>query len=97
MAETGEFLAESQKERVNGGENDKHRELIAGRLRELRKKLLDLTNRNRLLSFKHSDRARTHVRVIDELPDILYEKLSDGDRLVFRSLGSPPSHPKKFS
>ena len=64
-------------------------ELLLQRLEGLRKHLLDLSNRNRLLNFKHNDRARTHVRVIDELPDVLYQQLRDGKRLRFRSLPEP--------
>ena len=44
-------------------------------IENLRTRLLDLSKRNRLISFKHSDRARNHVRVIDELPDVIYERL----------------------
>ncbi len=67
--------------------------LLQQRLAGLRKKLLDLTNRNRLLSFKHSERSRTHVRIIDELPDVLFSKLKDGEKLTFGSLPEPESRP----
>src|SRR2546423_5307826 len=63
-------------------------------IEELRKRLLDLSNRNRLLNFKFSDRSRTHVRVIDELPDVLYGKLIDGKRLTFAALPEPRDEPQ---
>jgi hypothetical protein len=61
----------------------------------LRKRLLDLSNYNRLLNFKFSDRSRTHVRIIDELPDVLYRKLvDDGKRLTFTALPEPKDEPQ---
>ena len=43
---------------------------LAGKLiADLRTRLLDLTNSNRLLSYKHPERAKTCVRVVDEQPD----------------------------
>lgn len=44
-------------------------------LEHLRKRLLDLTNRNRLLNFKHGKTGS--IRVIDELPDQLFELFLD--------------------
>ena len=78
----------------DGGELD---DVLLQRLEGLRKNLLDLSNRNRLLSFKHSERARTHVRVIDELPDTLYQRLTDGQRLLFKSLPEPDQRMSSLS
>lgn len=75
------------------GIDEQHRGLLAGRLARLRDQLLDFSNRNRLISFKHSERARTHIRVIDELPDILFAKLCDGDKLTFLALPEPETEP----
>ncbi|MDO8749941.1 MAG: DUF4011 domain-containing protein [Dehalococcoidia bacterium] len=60
---------------------------------DLRLRLLDLTNRNRLLNATFSDRSASHVRVIDELPDTLHQKLIDGKALSFRALPEPPDEP----
>ena len=60
-------------------EGDEAENLLHQRLAGLRDRLLDLSNRNRLLSFKHSERSRTHIRIIDELPDVLFAKLKDGE------------------
>ncbi len=68
-------------------------DLLLQRLEGLRNNLLDLSNRNRLLSFKHSERARTHIRIIDELPDVLFQRLSDGRRIQFKSLPEPEAEP----
>jgi hypothetical protein len=60
-------------------------------LAALRTRLLDLTLTNRLLNFKHG--ART-VRVIDELPDQLFERLREGAELEFLPVPEPPrDHP----
>ncbi|MCW5762885.1 MAG: DUF4011 domain-containing protein [Phycisphaeraceae bacterium] len=53
----------------------------------LRRKLLDLTIRNPLLSFKHSTRGQRYVRVIDELPNQLFERLEGERFLRFKSIG----------
>ena len=68
-------------------------DLLLQRLEGLRNNLLDLSNRNRLLSFRHSERARTHIRIIDELPDVLFRRLGEGRRLMFKSLPEPESEP----
>ena len=61
-------------------------------------RLLDLTNSNRLLNYKFSNRSRRHVRIVDELPDEVIGKLEDGKRLAFRSLpelGDEPQDEKE--
>lgn len=60
---------------------------------KLRTRLLDLTTRNPLISFKHSSRTRRHIRVVDELPDNLYSRLESDSKMRFRSLGEEPSEP----
>jgi hypothetical protein len=54
----------------------------------LRMKLLNLTKRNPLVKFRHSDRSRRFVRIIDELPVAVYERLAKGDSLKIESVGS---------
>lgn len=56
-------------------------------LEQLRKRLLDLTNRNRLLNFKHGKTG--NIRVIDELPDQLYELLFSEETLRFIPVPEP--------
>ena len=60
----------------------------------LRRKLLDLTTRNPLLSFKQGSRSRNHVRIIDELPDQLFRRLEDDLALRFRSVGAEREEPE---
>jgi len=63
-------------------------------LADLRLRLLDLSNKNRLLNYKFSERARSHVRVIDELPDQLHTKLVQGKSLTFAALPPPDETPQ---
>ena len=53
----------------------------------LRKRLLDLTNRNRLLNFRHT--ARSSLRVVDELPDQVLSTLLDGKGMDFSPVPEP--------
>src|ERR1700692_1859958 len=63
-------------------------ELIRRKIEKLRPKLLDLTRRNPLLSAPVSLRSNALVRVVDELPDGLFKKLTEGMTLQFNPL--PP-------
>lgn len=55
----------------------KANELIA-QLNDARKKLLDLTMRNSLLNFRHSDRSSNQLRVVNTHTDVLYVSLLQG-------------------
>ncbi len=88
----------------NGGSNEtagsaprvlSPREIAAQkRIAELRMRLLDLSNGNRLLNYKFSNRSRRQVRLIDELPNELINKLEEGKRLIFKSLPEPNDEPE---
>lgn len=67
---------------------------IKGTISKLRARLLDLTSRSPLISFKHSPRNRRYIRVIDELPDQLYQRLESDTPMRFKSLGDEPSEPE---
>jgi very-short-patch-repair endonuclease len=68
-------------------------QFVHEKISELRLKLLDLSNRNALLNFRHSEKALTHVRIIDELPDFLFGTFLDGHKLTFKSLPEPDDEP----
>ena len=51
------------------------RKYMTGTLERLREKLIDISKRNPLIAFKHSERGATFVRVVDELPDQLFNSL----------------------
>ncbi|SEI98325.1 Part of AAA domain-containing protein [Azotobacter beijerinckii] len=57
-------------------------------LEKLRSRLLDLSARNRLLNFSHA-RSKRFVRVIDELPDQLFAKLTEEKSMRFAAVPEP--------
>ena len=59
---------------------------VKKRVEEFRNKLLDTSKRNNLISFRHTERSRQHIRIIDELPDFLYTALLDGKTFIFKAL-----------
>lgn len=56
-------------------------------LDSIRKRLLDLTGRNSLLNFKHP--KTSCIRLIDELPDQIYEVLQQGTKFTFIPVVEP--------
>jgi very-short-patch-repair endonuclease len=63
-------------------------DFVAAALDKLRLRLLDLTLSNRLLNFKPT--RKSSLRVVDELPDVLWNRLQDGDELLFVPVAEPP-------
>ena len=59
---------------------------LAERISKFKERLLDLSARNRLLNSNFKAKAATQFRVIDELPDELYRKLSSNSKMFFEPL-----------
>src|SRR5215467_7907408 len=57
-------------------------------LDRIRTRLLDLTNRNKLLNFRHSPSS---LRIVSAPIDSVFTRLSDNERLVFVPVPEPPS------
>ena len=57
---------------------------LAEGLERLRKRLLDLTPRNRLLNFKHT--KKSSLRVVNEIPDFLFQSLLENTEFSFKPL-----------
>lgn len=57
-------------------------------LEKLRSRLLDLSARNRLLNFSHA-RSKRFARIIDELPDHLFETLTAEQTMRFAPVPEP--------
>lgn len=62
----------------DSAETRQRREWTLEAIADLRAKLIDLSKRNPLVSFKHSERGATYLRIIDERPDQLFETLTNG-------------------
>lgn len=58
-------------------------------LDRIRTRLLDLTNRNKLLNFRHS--PASSLRIVSAPIDAVFARLSDNERLVFVPVPEPPS------
>ena len=57
--------------------SEEHKSLLIKKIESLRKRLLDTSRRNPLISVNLSTRSNSVVRVVDELPDVLLSKLTD--------------------
>jgi very-short-patch-repair endonuclease len=58
-------------------------------IQQYRQKLLDLSSRNPLISFRHSERSRSHIRIVDEIPELLFNRLSNSRQVTFVPLPYP--------
>jgi Protein of unknown function (DUF4011) len=76
-----------------GTQNSDLKGLVLATVGRLRAKLLDLTMANRLLNFKPSEKSKSHVRVIEEIPEVLFEKLESGKELEFAWIEEPDLEP----
>lgn len=75
----------------SSSEDDSSQAYILKSLEDMRRKLLDLTSRNRLLNFpvaqKHSS-----LRIVDELPDQLFRTLISEEPMQFAGVPDPSRH-----
>ncbi len=72
---------------------DPYAEHIGGQIEEFRKQLLGMTLRNHLLNCPYGPRVLAQVRVVDELPDIVFERLEVGGDFTFLPLPEPRDQP----
>lgn len=65
--------------------------LASSSVKKLRNKILvgSTSNRNKLINYKHIDKKRDQVRIVDELPDQIYSRLYEGKDCVFKPLPEP--------
>lgn len=66
------------------------------KIAELRQRLLDLSNRNKLINFKHASKGGRQIRVVGEwLPKLYADMMLDGDKAVeFTALPPLPHEPE---
>jgi len=67
--------------------------LVRAMIEKLRAKLLDLTLSNRLLNFKPSEKSKSHIRIVDEMPENVFAKLDAGKELEFAWIEEPDVEP----
>lgn len=70
------------------GKMSKDDAFVLTSLEAMRKKLLDLTSRNRLLNFPITNKGSS-LRIVDELPDQLYQTLCTEDAMSFAPVPDP--------
>ncbi len=68
-------------------ESNKSKKFAFDSLESVRKKLLDLTGRNSLLNYRHP--KSSCIRLIDELPDQIYEVLESDRKFTFIPVPEP--------
>ena len=75
---------------------DPKTKLAKENIKKLRQKILEgsTTNRNKLINFKHNDKLRTQVRIVDEIPNEIFKGLIDGKTYSFKSLPEEEKEPK---
>ena len=66
---------------------------VADTIGHARKKLIDTSGRTSLISFKHSERSVSQLRIIDELPDEVVARLESGKSFTFSGLPQPQEIP----
>src|SRR5665811_1741879 len=88
-------MSTSEKRRTGGGprEPTDWERAAAARVADLRMRLLDLKNSNRLLNFKFTERSRSHVRVNEASSDAIFANLVEGKRLAFHALPEKSDEP----
>ena len=67
--------------------NDSTTKFAFDSLEAIRKRLLDLSGRNSLLNFKHP--KTSCIRIIDELPNQIYDELLNGRKFTFIPVPEP--------
>ncbi len=63
----------------------------AAGLAKIRARLLDLTNRNRLLNFRHT--SASSIRIVDADLDAVFARLLNGEEIPFRPVPEPKLPP----
>ena len=89
-----EFYKDLEAKEFIGDHNEELQSTTNNSLKELSKKLLDLTRRNRLINFRHTENSKRFVRFIDEIPDITLNKLNEGVTFDIISLPEPDFDPE---
>lgn len=69
-------------------------QIVAEKIKNLRPKLLDLSRRNPLIATRLSPRSSAHIRVVDELPEVLFFKLNNNQAMRLLPLPDIDTDPR---
>jgi hypothetical protein len=75
-------------------ETETLQDLVRAKIENLRPKLLDLSRRNPLIATKLGPRSNSHIRAVDELPDVLYFKLNNNQEMHLVALPAIEDDPR---
>ena len=81
FASDGGASGASPREAKSTADNPRHLQMRSWTyeaVSKLRAKLIDLSRKSPLISFKHSSRSASQLRFVDERPDLLFERLGQG-------------------
>lgn len=73
---------------------DKFLELTQKAIKKFRDNLLDISNRNNLININFNPRFHKTLRIIDEIPDLIFQKLEKNSKLQLVPLPPSPDNPK---
>jgi len=73
---------------------DKFLELTQKAIKKFRDNLLDISNRNNLININFNPRFHKTLRIIDEIPDLIFQKLEKNLKLQLISLPPSSDNPK---
>lgn len=73
--------------------DDPHATYINTQLENFREQLLGMTLRNNLLNCPHGSGTTAQIRIIDELPDAVFQRMEAGDGYTFLPLPEPRDAP----
>lgn len=69
-------------------------QIVTEKIKNLRPKLLDLSRRNPLIATRLSPRSSAHIRVVDELPDVVFFKLNNNQAMRLLPLPEIDTDPR---
>ena len=73
---------------------DKFIDLTQKAIKKYRDNLLDISNRNNLININFNPRFNKTLRIIDEIPDLIFQKLEKNTKLQLISLPPSSDNPK---
>lgn len=73
---------------------DEFLEITQAAISKFRERLLDLSNRNNFINLSLNPRSNRNIRLIDELPDRIYQQLDSGEEFELIPLPLPKDEPE---
>ena len=78
----------------NQDKKDRFVEITQKAIKKFRENLLDISNRNNLINLNFNPRSNKVLRIIDEIPNSVFQKLNNNTKLKLVSLPPSSDEPK---